>query len=161
VQSGTVRTPQAYEVLFREIGPSLWRAVFVYAGGRHEVADDAVAEAFARALEHDQAIRDPKPWLYRTAFRVALSEMRRRDQPGDPAEHAATSEPQGLGELVAALRALSPSQRAAIVLHYEEDLLVKEVARVMGSTSGAVRVHLHNGRRRLRTLLGAEEVPDD
>jgi RNA polymerase sigma-70 factor, ECF subfamily len=161
VQAGIVRTPEAYEELFREIGPGLWRALYVYAGGRREVADDAVAEAFARAIEYDASIRDPKPWLYRTAFRVALAEMRRRDQPADPPEHAAPPEPHGLGELVAALRGLSPSQRAAIVLHYEEDLPVKQVARLMGSTSGAVRVHLHAGRRRLRTLLGSEEVDDE
>lgn len=35
------------ERVFRENGPDIWRAVYVYAGKRREIADDAVAEAFA------------------------------------------------------------------------------------------------------------------
>jgi RNA polymerase sigma-70 factor (ECF subfamily) len=57
-----------------------------------------------------------------------------------------------------ALRKLSPNQRAAVVLRFEADLPVDEVARRMGIASPTVRVHLHRGRARLRELLGAEEV---
>jgi Tol biopolymer transport system component len=42
-----------YAALLREVGPQLWRAIFAYSGGRREVADDAVGEAFARAIESD------------------------------------------------------------------------------------------------------------
>ena len=62
--------------------------------------------------------------------------------------------------LVPALRQLSPAQRAAVVLHYEADLPVQEVARRMGTSAGAVKVHLFRGRRRLRELLGEEEASD-
>jgi DNA-directed RNA polymerase specialized sigma24 family protein len=43
--------------LFKESAPGLWRAVFVYSGGRRAVADDAVAEAFARAIAYRNRIR--------------------------------------------------------------------------------------------------------
>jgi hypothetical protein len=46
-----------YAALYREVGPQLWRAILVYTGGRREVADDAVGEAFARAMESDGVIR--------------------------------------------------------------------------------------------------------
>src|SRR3990170_3129622 len=36
------------ELLYRDAGPRLWRAIYGFAGGRRDVADDAVAEAFAR-----------------------------------------------------------------------------------------------------------------
>jgi RNA polymerase sigma-70 factor (ECF subfamily) len=62
--------------------------------------------------------------------------------------------------LVPALRQLSRAQRAAVVLHYEADLSVQEVARRMGTSVGAVKVHLFRGRRRLRELLRDEEVDD-
>jgi RNA polymerase sigma factor (sigma-70 family) len=75
------------------------------------------------------------------------------------AQHAAASAA-GLAALVPALRQLSPAQRAAIVLHYEADLPVREVARRMGTSAGAVKVHLLRGRRRLRELLGDEEAGD-
>jgi len=50
------------EELYREVAPGLWRAIFVYVGGRRDIADDAVAEAFTRSLEAPSGIRDPKAW---------------------------------------------------------------------------------------------------
>jgi RNA polymerase sigma-70 factor (ECF subfamily) len=61
-----------------------------------------------------------------------------------------------LAEVMMALRKLSPSQRAAVYLHYQADLPVREVASLMGTSVAAVKVHLHWGRRRLRELLGAD-----
>jgi RNA polymerase sigma-70 factor (ECF subfamily) len=122
------------------------------------VADDAVAEAFARALERADQIRDPVPWLYRTAFRLALEDLRRERRAPQP-EQILPSEV-GLGALVPVLQRLSPAQRAAVVLHYEADLPLREVASRMGTSVAAVKVHLFRARRRLRELLGDEEVED-
>jgi len=58
-----------------------------------------------------------------------------------------------------ALGRLSPKQRGAIVLHHYVGYSVKDAAEVLGSTSAAVRVHLSQGRKRLRTLL--KEGPDE
>jgi len=129
------------------------------------MADDAVAEAFARALEHAGQIRDPVPWLYRTAFRIAAEDLRRERrepelEPELEPERDQAAAAAGLAALVPALRQLSPAERAAVVLHYEADLPVQEVARRMGTSAGAVKVHLFRGRRRLRELLGDEEVDD-
>jgi RNA polymerase sigma-70 factor (ECF subfamily) len=62
--------------------------------------------------------------------------------------------------VIAALRRLSPSQRAAVVLHYYADLPIREVSRRMGTSAAAVKVHLHRGRRRMRVLLADEEDTD-
>jgi RNA polymerase sigma-70 factor, ECF subfamily len=150
-----------YEQVFRDAGPGLWRTIYAYSAGRQSVADDAVAEAFARALARTDQIRDPVPWLYRTAFRIAAEELR-RERRGSPEPTAQEASPAaaGLGALVPALAQLSPGQRAAVVLHYEADLSIQEVARQMGTSVAAVKVHLYRGRRRLRELLGAEEVAD-
>ena len=157
VRAGTAAD---YEQVFRDAAPALWRTVYAFAAGRRAVADDAVAEAFARALAQAGQIRDPVPWLYRTAFRLATEDLRReRREPAREPDQASDSAA-GLGALVPALRQLSPAQRAAVVLHYEADLPVQEVARRMGTSVGAVKVHLFRGRRRLRELLGDEEVGD-
>jgi RNA polymerase sigma-70 factor (ECF subfamily) len=152
-----------YEALFRSGAPVLWRTIFAYTAGRRDIADDAVAEAFARALERQDSIRNPLPWIYRTAFRVALGEMKRRtdllpeDVPGAdvPTEH--------LHDLLAALKKLSPSQRAAVALYYHADLPVKDVSLRMGTSVAAVKVHLFRGRAKLRRLMGSgeEEENDD
>jgi len=147
-----------YEQVFRDAAPGLWRTIYGFAAGRRAVADDAVAEAFARALEHVGQIRDPVRWLYRTAFRIAAEDLRRERR--EPEQDQAAASAAGLAALVPALRQLSPAQRAAVVMHYEADLPVHEVARRMGTSAGAVKVHLFRGRRRLRELLGDDELDD-
>jgi RNA polymerase sigma-70 factor (ECF subfamily) len=145
--------------LYREIAPRLWRAVYAYSGGRRSIADDAVAEAFARLIESDGAVRRPFPWLYRVAFRIAAAEMRRDSDRIQDREQAA--DPEGAGDLLRAMRQLSPAQRAAVFLHYQADLPVRDVALAMGTSVAAVKVHLHRGRNRLRALLGRDEADDD
>lgn len=137
--------------LYREQGPKLWRALFSFAGDP-EIASDAVAEAFARALREGDAIRDPSAWLWRVAFRLASAELRRRRE--SPAfEESSYEMPEPVPELMAALRTLSPNQRLAIALHDYADRPVGEVASVLGCSRATVHVHLSQGRRRLRKLL--------
>ncbi|HEX6130497.1 MAG TPA: sigma factor-like helix-turn-helix DNA-binding protein, partial [Actinomycetota bacterium] len=67
--------------------------------------------------------------------------------------------PQPVPELVAALRELSPNQRLAVVLHDYADRPTGEVADAIGCSRATVHVHLSQGRRKLRALLGTED-PD-
>jgi len=144
----------AIERLFVEDGPRLWRAVLAYAGDR-ELASDAVAETFTLALERRDDISSPQGWVWRVAFRLATSEIKRRRRSAGEAPRAPTEDPMDSAavEMLGALRRLSPRQRGAVVLHYYADQPVNEVARILGSTPAAVRVHLMRGRRRLRELL--------
>lgn len=144
--------------LYREIAPGLWRAIFVYAGARREVADEAVAEAFTRAIESRTDIRDPKAWLYRVAFRAASIELRngQSDQATVEGERV-FEEPTDLLPVLEALTRLPPNQRAAIVLHYRIDLSVRQIADALEIAPATVKVHLHRGRNRLRQLLQEDE----
>ena len=139
-----------FDEIWRETGPALWRAILAFSGGRRDVADDAVAEAFARAIERGATIRDPGPYLYRIAFRIAAADLRQR---GPELQDQAISDPEPLVDLLAAMRTLTPAQRAAVYLHYRADLPVREVARVLDTTTAAVRVNLMRGRRRLARIL--------
>jgi len=147
-----------FDSLYREIGPGLWRAIYAYSGGRREIADDAVAEAFARAIEHESEIRRFFPWMYRVAFRTAAAELRRA--PNDTFGEELWEDADDVRDVLRALRELSPGQRGAVFLHYHADLPIREVAKVMGTSTAVVKVHLHRGRRRLRELLGDEDVSD-
>jgi RNA polymerase sigma-70 factor (ECF subfamily) len=144
-----------FELLFRRDGPGVWRTIYAFTGGRRDVAEEAVAEAFARAIAHSGGIRDPLPWIYRTALRLAAEELR-RERRHAPQEDAAIAPPE-IDTLMRALRRLSPSQRAAIVLRFEEGYSIEEVARRMGMAAPTVRVHIHRGRKRLREILGSED----
>jgi DNA-directed RNA polymerase specialized sigma24 family protein len=56
-------------------------------GGRADVADDAVAEAFARTIARDGDVREPIGYLYRIAFRVAAAELSERGDRRELADH--------------------------------------------------------------------------
>lgn len=146
-----------YERLYRESAPGLWRALYGFTGGRPQVAEDALAEAFARAIERGRGVRDPLPYIYRTAFRLASAELQRdRDRRELPSDITAGDAPD-LVDLLRALQTLPAKQRAAVILHDEEGYPAAEVARLIGVSPATVRVHLHRGRKRLRELLGSEE----
>ena len=146
-----------YEQLFREAAPALWRALYGFTGGRRQIAEDALAEAFARAIERDRGIRHPLPYLYRTAFRLASAELQRDRRRGDLPTDLAAIEAPDLVDLIRALDTLPTKQRAAVILHDEEGYPAAEVARLLGISPATVRVHLHRGRKRMRELLGSEE----
>jgi RNA polymerase sigma factor (sigma-70 family) len=144
-----------YDELWREHGGTLWRSVYAFTAGRREVTDDAVTEAFARAMQYDGTIRAPVPWLFRTAFRIASREMK-QERRSMSAMNPTMQESDTRIELMDVLRALPPAQRAALFLHYFADLPTAEIARRQGTTTAAIKVRLMRGRRVLRGLLDEE-----
>ena len=149
------------EALYREKGPQLTRAIYAYSGGRRQVAEDAVAEAFARALGSTAEMRDPLAWIYRTAFRIATRELERERRPLPSVPDAVPGiDPFEIHDVLVALGKLSGHQRAAVLLHDEEGLTAPEVAKLLGMSPATVRVHLFRARKRLRALLSSEEDND-
>jgi RNA polymerase sigma-70 factor (ECF subfamily) len=145
------------ELLYRAHGARLWRALVAFAGDR-EVADDAMAEAFAQALRRGGELRDPLRWVWKSAFRIAAGELKERRRVA-PLEIERAYEAAGpLVDLLAALGKLSEKQRAAVVLHHYAGYPVTEVADIIGSTAAAVKVHLMRGRARLRIFLGDDDA---
>jgi RNA polymerase sigma-70 factor (ECF subfamily) len=147
---------ETIERAYREYAAQVWRGVYAFSGGRAEIADDAVAEAFARALVHRGRIRSLLPWLYRVAFRQAAQRLReeRRDHAGaivpeEAGGDAAADPPLG------ALESLTPQQRAVVFLFYYADLSIADIAHATGTSRVAVRVQLHRAREALRRRYGS------
>jgi RNA polymerase sigma factor (sigma-70 family) len=146
------------ERVYREQGDRMWRALYAYAGDP-EIASDALSEAFAQALRRGDAIREAERWVWRSAFRIAAGEMkRRRSEIGGIGVEPTYEMDEPARELLDALRSLSAKQRAAVVLHHAGGYPVREVAAMIGSTTAAVKIHLMRGRRRLRELLEDDDA---
>lgn len=143
------------EGLYRASGDRLWWALLAYTGDR-EVASDAVAESFARALASTDAIRDPAAWVWKVAFRVATTELRAARQHAEAHDPGYEMDEEALG-VIAALAKLSRRQRAVLVLFYLDDRPTNEIAELLGMAPATVSVHLHRARRRLRTILGDDD----
>ena len=146
----------AIERVYRDYGTQLWRGIYAFSGGRGDIADDAVAEAFARALEDTGRIRSPLPWLYRVAFRQASERLRdeRRQGAMPVAPEADQIDDLTPNPALDALALLTPLQRAVVFLFYFADFSIADIARATGSSRVAVRVQLHRAREALRRRYG-------
>jgi RNA polymerase sigma-70 factor, ECF subfamily len=146
---------EAIAQVYREQGPRLWRALYAYSGSP-EIASDALADALAQALAHRSGIEAPAPWVWTVAFRVAAGELKRRGRER-PYLEGGYEAPEPVIDLMAALETLSPNQRAAVILHGYSGYSTKEIARMLGSSAATVRVHLSQGRRRLRAAMEVQD----
>lgn len=124
-----------------------------------EVAQDAFVKAWA-ALPTFRGDASFSTWLHRIVWRRALDRLaeskarRRREEAvaNDTPLHAAPEHDHGDAEPFAErlLEALSPQQRAAVVLFYFEDRSVAQAAMVMGLPENTFKTHLHRARATLR-----------
>jgi RNA polymerase sigma factor (sigma-70 family) len=142
------------------------------------IAEELAAETFTRALHglarYDHERADALPWLYGIAANLARrhrrTELRRlrayartgvdplADDHGDaPARlDAAAAGPR----LAAALAALRPDDREALLLLAWADLRYDEIAAALRVPIGTVRSRLHRARRVLRAHLEPEASHD-
>lgn len=132
-----------------------------------DVMQDAYIKAF-RALPRYRSVGDPGTWLYRITYNACIDELRRsRRRPVpvdvttqifDQATGAPTPERHVLAaDVVArALAALSPEQRATVVLVDGEGFDNVSAASILGIAPGTVASRLSRARVAMRAAL--EEV---
>lgn len=123
-------------------------------------AQEAVAEAVCRAYERYPQLREKEKlpqWLLKITANEARRLCQRRGRTVSldvlPAEPAAPDREAGDDALWQAVQALPVDQREAVVLFYYEDLPTEEIARIVGTSPGAVRVRLSRAREKLRSIL--------
>jgi RNA polymerase sigma factor (sigma-70 family) len=152
-----VNTESTLDVLWRAHAGPLWRAVFAYTSDP-DVTSDAVAEAFAQCLGRGEAVRSPRAWLWQAAFKIAAGDMQRSHRHEPVNEEPTYEMPEPAWDLIAALSLLPERQRAVMVLHYYGDYRTREIASIVGCTAATVRVHLSQGRTRLRQHLEEDDA---
>jgi len=106
-----------------------------------------------RCLDHKRRGR----WWTRLVARdddpaADVSAVERQPAPGPDAGDQ-VSEAQTMARLWDAVQRLSPQQRAAVILHAQEQLSIAEIADVLRVAEPTVRVHLHRAVAALRKDL--------
>ena len=134
--------------------------------GDAALADDIAQEALVRAyVSSGRFTGNFKAWLFRIAYNSFIDNLRRVPSPaasidapealrvddGTASDSAFAQE-----ELQRALSRIPEKERTAIVLHYFEDLPVKEIASVMQVPSGTVKYYLSVGRDHLKQHISHE-----
>lgn len=127
-----------------------------------ESASDAVQEAFIRASRKWRRVSqydEPAMWIRRVALNLLLNEQRDRRRRSQilaavaPTTEAVAREVDSHEDLREALASLPERLRAVVCLHYLSELRVEEVAQALEISTGTVKSQLHEGRRRLRSIM--------
>ena len=163
VQRGST---EALEELFRREWPRAYRAAYLVV---HDAAaaEDIAQEAFlaaVRAIERFDRRRPFGPWMHRIVVNRAIDLTRARTlrrEVGAAAADSAEAPPDPpaapfSGDVLAALRELSPEHRAVVALRFLFDYTPGEIARALDMPRGTVNSRLRRALDRLGDVLKAE-----
>jgi RNA polymerase sigma-70 factor (ECF subfamily) len=151
----------------------------LYLTGRREYAEDLAQETWIRVLQRGSQYNGRQrfdPWLFAVARNLAIDYLRKKQRavqtassPNDrdavlllpssgpsPFEAAARSE--DAIRLAGQLQILPPLYREALVLRFQEDLSLPEIAQVLGAPLTTVTSRIYRGLAALRS--GFEEGGD-
>ena len=133
-------------------------------------AEDAVQNAFIRALERIDQLKPGSPfgpWFYRVLRSTCLNLRRRevlRSHEEIPVSAAGGRDPEsdlhrGLTRdvVTTALGELPEMQRLAVTLYDLEGYSHQEIAEILGIAVGTSRAHVHHARKTLRRLIGSAD----
>ena len=158
----------ALDRLIETVWPDAFRLAFCILRDRG-LAEDAAQEACAAIVRSLPSLRRSEAfaaWSRRVVVNEAIAASRRRPQvePLDAVtEPGVAADTTDALDLYDALAALTPLQRATIVLHYYAGLTSAEIAAATRLPSSTIRFHLMRARRALRKALsrGAQTHSDD
>ena len=161
----------AFDALFERY------AGIVYGLVKRHLRDDDLAREYTQqtffrlhGARHDfRSDGKLRPWLLAIAMNLVRGHWRRQkrrphvdhdlDREAAPVPERSPMElEQRAVKLRDALALLPEGQREVIELHWLQELPYAEVAEIVGSSEGAVRVRAHRAYARLRELLADEEI---
>ena len=115
-----------------------------------------------------------EPWLFTIARNLAIDTMRKRriaslDATGDDPDHVAppiscdpspfdqAARTEDAHRLAQSLATLEPIYREALVLRFQEDLSLQEMAKVVGAPVSTVSTRIYRGLAALRAHMEGEQ----
>lgn len=130
-------------------------------------AEDLVHEAIVRTFSRPRAVTEihAAEGYVRQAIRTVFLDQTRARRTwsgkahlfdGEPSARAPEGAATASADVGAALRVLSPRERACVVLRYFDDLPVSEIASALHISEGAVKRYLSDGTGKLRLSLRVE-----
>ena len=170
----------AYRVLVERHSRNVFRMAYRMTGNSHD-AEEVVQEAFLRGyqkLKQFEGQANFGTWVYRIAANYAIDRMRarnaeqsRRQVPSAPQQDGLEIDPMALAKdpapsperlaasaqlaetMKAALDALSPAERTAIVMRHWDGCAIEEIAAVLKSNTNATKNTVFRAVAKLRKAL--------
>lgn len=151
--------------LYRDLHGRLM--ALAYAVAADSDPEDLVQETLVRVLtQHPEfsGIAYPLGYAKTVFFRVAAKRRTHRETPQPVQEWLETARPEAelrledSLDLQRALQELGAKQRIAVVLRFVYEFETREIADVLGVSQVTIRSQLMRGLRKLRVLLGGDEL---
>jgi RNA polymerase sigma-70 factor (ECF subfamily) len=151
---------EALELLLRSVAPSLRRYLAGLAGSTD--SDDLLQDVMVIIIRKIGSLQDPqvfRPWTFRIASREAFRHVKKRrawmenHEDDFHLDNLPTHEVHTSGEELRQLLAIaeiSPASRAVLMLHFQEDLPIAEVAAVLDIPLGTAKSRLAYGLASIR-----------
>jgi RNA polymerase sigma-70 factor (ECF subfamily) len=165
----------ALEVAVRNHARLVYRIAYSVLRNHHD-AEDATQETFMRVLRYRrklEGIDDPKTWLARIAWRVAVERRKKRPEPSLSDQEMAKAVSELRSQLASAEESVIGSEmqslldslicrlpehlRDAFRLSTIEELVPEEIAQVLGTSESSVRSRMFRARRILKEKLASLE----
>jgi RNA polymerase sigma factor (sigma-70 family) len=157
-----------FEHLFREHSPMLYRTALSLLNNAAD-AEDVIQTIFLRLLRRGLPQDRPpniKGYLYRAAVNLSLDNIRarrRRETMHDTERIPAAVEPDNSGDaeekhrlLTEAFEELDPAAAQILILRYVHNQKDAQIAKVLGTSRGAIAMKLFRARARLKKLMRDE-----
>jgi RNA polymerase sigma-70 factor (sigma-E family) len=156
-----MRNEEAIEVFVSSRRVALFRSAYLLCGDRDE-ADDLVQSTLVKVVlgwRRLERLDDVEAYARKTLVNTFIASRRRfwrREAPyaEPPAPDPPTAETEDGIDVRSALVALTPHQRAVIVLRYWEDLTVGQTAAALNMRENTVKSHAARGLAVLRAHMG-------
>jgi len=158
----------AFGSLYDRYQPMIYRFVFVKVG-RREDAEDITHQVFTAAWTNIRSYKDLghpfSSWLYQIARNHVIDHYRARKnetslEKMDPEYFVMPATAQfdlttklEMEKVRAAIKILKPDYQDVIIMRFIEDLPLKEVAKALDRTEGAVKLMQHRAMKELKKLL--------
>jgi len=155
---------EAFSTLIRRYSDPLYRHALGMTGSP-DVAEDILQSSFIKAYEHLSEVRGRfDAWVFRivaNACKDWLKNIRRThlsyDEDDQASGYATPDEELDRSELRSdldrALAQLAPSLREAFIMKHVEGRSYEEMADLLGTTVGALKMRVHRAREALQGLL--------
>ncbi len=163
--------PAAFGELYELHFQRMYRFVYSRVQDR-AAAEDVTSEVFMKALRSIGRYQDTgrpfSAWLYQIAVNAVADRYRSQRPTDDVDEQYHLSDGSSLEETAARrdeirriwrlVEELPDQQRTALILKFQEDLKIEDIATAMGKSPGAVKLLVHRGVTRLRQQAAEHDL---
>lgn len=151
---------KAYGRLIEEYQTYLYRTAFLYVKNEHD-ALDAVQNCVMKGMVAIEQLKEPaffKTWL----TKILINDIYRGKEKVVPfvsieeyqqAETESDCSMEEKIDLYEAIDLLKPVYKSVIILYYFSEMKIKEIAEIMESTEGTVKVYLSRAKKELKKSL--------